>query len=57
MFVPATYDQAKLAYNLIILFKEQFVILSGGHDYECGSISTQAVINTGMLNKIEVNFE
>ena len=40
VFVPNTYDQAKLAFNLIELYKEEFVILSGGHDYECGSIST-----------------
>jgi len=58
IFVPATYEDAATAVNVIRDHNETFTVLSGGHDYECQSgLPDGVLILTSLLNKLEVNYE
>ena len=41
--------------RLIGQYNQTFVLLSGGHDFECASTSTGAVINLRRLNRLSID--
>mmetsp|Transcript_18261 Transcript_18261/g.26783 ORF Transcript_18261/g.26783 Transcript_18261/m.26783 type:complete len:522 (-) Transcript_18261:207-1772(-) len=58
VFLPATYEDAQSAIDIIREYGQKFTILSGGHDYECQSASPDgALIITSLLNKVEIDYE
>uniref|UniRef100_A0A7S2MEF3 FAD-binding PCMH-type domain-containing protein n=1 Tax=Helicotheca tamesis TaxID=374047 RepID=A0A7S2MEF3_9STRA len=58
LFIPATYEDAASAINIIRDHNAQFTVLSGGHDYECQSgLPNGVVIITSLLNKLEVDYD
>eukprot|EP00977_Amphora_coffeiformis_P007845 scaffold1727_cov150-Amphora_coffeaeformis.AAC.3 len=57
VFIPKTHEQAAEAIKIVNKYKEQFAIMSGGHDYECQSTSNTALILTSGLDKVEVDID
>lgn len=55
--MPGSYENARLAFLLILKYDEPYTIMNGGHDLECGSTTTHTVINLSLLNKVRPDYE
>ena len=54
-FAPNSYKQAQEVFKLLKKYNQTFAILSGGHEYDCGSTSKGAVISMRNFKKIKIN--
>ena len=55
VFVPSTYNDIQDAFNLIRDSNEIFNVMSGGHNWDCEALTSGALINTSLLNKIDLD--
>ena len=55
VFIPKSIEETQAVVRLIGQYNQTFVLLSGGHDFECASSSTGAVVNLRRLNHYSID--
>ncbi len=55
--LPRTSSHASQALSFVKKYGQRFTIMSGGHDYECNSMTHDVLFNLALMNQIEVDYE
>lgn len=55
VFIPSTYEDITDALNLIRDNDEDFNVMSGGHNWDCEALTTGALINTALFNRLDID--
>ena len=55
VFAPATEQDAAAVIREINKVREEFVISSGGHDYECQSATKHALLSTKLFKGVKLD--
>lgn len=57
VFVPASYDDVKDLFIHLRDENEEFNVMSGGHNWDCEAVTSDALISMSLFKRLDVDFD
>lgn len=57
VFIPGSYENVKEAITIFKTYNQKFTIMGGGHDFEAICVGKVALLNLGLLKKVNADFK